>query len=474
MLLPVSRRGSAGLEAVDLAAMAGLILDDWQAWCLDHAMAEQPDKRWSAFEVAIVVSRQAGKGSILEARQIAGLFLLGERLQVHTAHEFKTCFEHFLRVVHLVESTPELDRKVMRIRRGAGEQAIELKNGCRLRFLARSGGSGRGMSGDAVYLDEAFALTAPMMGALLPTLSARPNPQVWYTSSAPMSTSTVLHGVRDRGHEGKPGRLFFAEWACDRGADVEDRDNWYRANPGLGIRITEEFVAAELDAMRAMPDEFARERLGIPDPLPSTAGPPAKLDAAAWARTWITPDRRPPVVAGECTIAYAYHDGYTSVVVGVGSLGRSHVECVEHRHGTGWLPAYLADKVAQHRPTAIGFDAGDGHAAALAAEIREVFEAQGLDPELVVPLPSGRYKAACAALADAVDRGTVTRSNVGPADPLGVAGEVAAERIVGDAWLWDRKSAKATVSPLIAASIARALLGEQATESDAEPFVMFS
>src|SRR6185295_13483110 len=91
MNLPVDRRGSAGPEAVDLAELAGLRLDDWQQWILREALSEQANGDWSAFEVAILVSRQNGKGSILEARQLAGLYLLHEGLQVHTAHEFKTC-----------------------------------------------------------------------------------------------------------------------------------------------------------------------------------------------------------------------------------------------------------------------------------------------------------------------------------------------------------------------------------------------
>lgn len=197
--LPAGRIRSAGPDIVELAATAGLVLDEWQAWFLDEAMAETVDRRWAAFEVACVVPRQNGKGSIEEARQLGGLFYLREPLQVYTAHEFKTAYEHFLRITALIEGCPDMDRKVQRVRRGAGEQAIELRTGERLRFLARTGGSGRGLTGDVVYLDEAFALTAAMMGALLPTMSAVPNPQLWYMSSAPWTTSEVLHGVRRRG-----------------------------------------------------------------------------------------------------------------------------------------------------------------------------------------------------------------------------------------------------------------------------------
>lgn len=80
---------SAGHEAVDLAASAGLILDPWQAFVLEHALGERGDGQWAAFEVGLVVPRQNGKGSVLEARELAGLFLFGEELILHSAHEFQ-------------------------------------------------------------------------------------------------------------------------------------------------------------------------------------------------------------------------------------------------------------------------------------------------------------------------------------------------------------------------------------------------
>lgn len=97
---------SAGREAVDLAKLAGLVLDDWQALVLEHSLTERTDGRWAAFEVGLNVPRQNGKGSVLEARELAGLFLLGERLIIHSAHQFDTSLEAFRRLLFLIEDTP--------------------------------------------------------------------------------------------------------------------------------------------------------------------------------------------------------------------------------------------------------------------------------------------------------------------------------------------------------------------------------
>ena len=90
LVVPPSAVSSAGAEAVELAALAGLFLDPWQELVLQSALSERADGKWAALEVGLVVPRQNGKGSILEARELAGMFLLGEELILHSAHVFKT------------------------------------------------------------------------------------------------------------------------------------------------------------------------------------------------------------------------------------------------------------------------------------------------------------------------------------------------------------------------------------------------
>src|SRR5262249_19645500 len=130
---------SEGERVAELSARAGLVLDDWQAWVLDQGLGRREDQMWAAFEVALIVSRQNGKGSVLEALELAALFLddFGANLILHSAHEFKTAAEAFLRIRALVADNPVFERRVERIRTAAGAESIELKNGKRLRFIAR-------------------------------------------------------------------------------------------------------------------------------------------------------------------------------------------------------------------------------------------------------------------------------------------------------------------------------------------------
>src|SRR5690606_12645260 len=162
---------------------------------ITHSLGERPDGKYAAFEVCALVPRQNGKGAILEARELAGLFLLDEKLILHSAHEFKTAQEAFRRVLYHVEHNAILQKRVRRVRTSHGEEGIELKSGGRRRFVARSPGPGRGFRGVGVVLAEADNLARGATGALLPTLSAGPTPQSRSSSSAGMESSEQLRAV---------------------------------------------------------------------------------------------------------------------------------------------------------------------------------------------------------------------------------------------------------------------------------------
>ncbi|WP_219825742.1 hypothetical protein [Nonomuraea typhae] len=433
------RFSSAGQEAVELAASAGLHLDPWQARALDLALGERADGTWAAFEVGLIVGRQNGKGSVLEARELAGLFLFGERLLLHSAHEFKTSGEAFLRVKALIDNTDDLRRRVARMRTSHGEEGIELIGGQRLRFVARSTGSGRGFSGDTVILDEAYALTAPMMAALLPTLSAKPNPQVWYASSAPLRTSEVLKKIVARGREGSP-RMAYLEWSAPQSAALDDREAWAQANPALGIRISSEFVEAERVALEE--EEFARERLGIGADDQSGM----VIDLGAWAALADPASQMADPVAF-CMDMTPERSVGSIAAAGRRADGRLHVEVVEHRPGTAWMVARLQELRERWKPCAVVIDPA-GPAGSLIAEV----EASGVE----VVKPSAREHAqACGQLYDAVmpSQGEPTLRHLGQL-PLNTALAGARKRDLGDAWAWARKGVSVDISPLVAVTLA--------------------
>jgi len=428
---------SAGVEAIEFCESFGLNLDPWQQHVLTHSLGERKDGVWSAFEVGLLVPRQNGKGSLLEARELAGLFLFGERLILHSSHEFKTAAEGFLRVKAHIDNSDMLRKRVKSIRTSHGEEGIELTSGHRLRFVARSTGSGRGFSGDLVILDEAYNLGAKAMSALLPTLSARPNPQIWYTSSAGMESSDQLRNVRDRGTAGTSQRLAYFEWSAPPEVDPDDRVAWAQANPALGIRIAEEFVESERDAMD--PVSFARERLGV--------WFDANADAVIGRKAWADLADPGSQVRDPVVFAVDANPERTKAAIAVAGTrvdGLGHVEVVESREGTGWAVARLVTLSKKWKPRAVLLDP----ASAAGAWIADLQEA-GIEPELV----TGREVAqACGAFYEAAVEKQSFRHLDQPSLSAALAG--AKTRPLADAWAWNRRNSGVDISPLVAATLA--------------------
>lgn len=440
---------------MELAASAGLILEPHQELVLEGALAERPDGQWAAFEVGVVEPRQNGKGGIITARELAGLYLFGEELQTHTAHRFDTCLEGFRRIRELIDATPDLSRRVRKITEAHGQESIELFNPTqRLLFKARAKGSGRGFSGDVVYLDEAFWLMD--LGAMLPTMSARPNPQLWYLSSAPLPRieSDILRRLCTRGRRGAlrqaaSRRLAYFEWCAEleetRGREqweaavaavLDDRMAWADANPGLGYRITEEFIQSERDAMTA--EEFARERLGL---YPEIEDVQAVVDPDDWAAC-----SRPSSRALD-PVAFAFEvsaDRRSAVIAaaGVSDEGGTHVEIVEDRRRTGWVVERLLELRETHKPAAIVCNPA-GPAGGLIPDCERA--------ELEITKVTGRdYAHACEAAYDEIVERRWRHLDQ-PALNAAVAG--AAKQEVGDAWVFDRDGG-VDVSPLLAVVMA--------------------
>lgn len=450
---------SPGKEAIDLAAMCGLHLYPWQQLVLTESLGENTvngSRRWASFEVGLVVPRQQGKGSILEARELFALFLEPrEKLILHSSHEFKTSVEAFLRIKTLIDGSDWLTRKVKHIRTSHGDEGIELIDGSRLRFVARSSGSGRGFSADLLILDEAYNLGADQMAALLPTLSARPNPQVWYTSSAGMASSEQLRSVRIRGRKGDSDRLTYFEWSCPEGADMDDPEMWAQANPSMGYRVEQDFIAAE---RKALPDEvFARERLGIW----SEDNERAVIEPKMWAAL-ADPDSRPG-----SKIAFAVDAKPDRSVAAIASAGRRedgrlHTKIVDHRPGMGWIVERLASLKERYRPIAVALDPS-GPAGSLIADLADI----GIEPILINAREMGQ---ACGAFHNDVMNDQLRHTDQ---DSLNNAVMAATTRNLGDAWAWDRRRGRGDICPLVAATLATHGFRLHGSQEAVRPWVMF-
>ncbi|MEU5549215.1 hypothetical protein ABZ738_05550 [Micromonospora sp. NPDC047793] len=442
----------------DLCEVAGLMLDPWQRYVLDHALGEHRDGKWAAREVAVWVPRQNGKGAIIEARVLAGLFYLGEKKILWSAHEYKTAQEGFLRIRELIQAAPEFNRLVKRYWEGSGEQGIELTTGQRLKFIARSRGSGRGFSGDCIILDEAQELNLLQMKALFSTMSARSmhgNPQIWYLGTPPEDPAAWVYGIRQDGEAGKD-RLAYFDWGLgevdptvgvkQQLAAYADRELWYQANPGLGIRISEEFCEDELSRLR---EGFAPERLGMW--LPYAGG-----EADGWQvigeTLWSDAEDSTSELEGRPAFGVYVPPDRSYAAIGIAGArvgGGRHIEVagdgevLDYRPGVAWVIPRLKE-LERNGPSVVVID---DKALAEEAEAAELV----VHRANVVDVVTG-----CQLLYDGIageDPAGRDITHIAQAE-LTTAVRGAVRRDVGGSWAWARRDLAVDVTPLAAVSLA--------------------
>ena len=372
--------GGRGDEAMEFLALVGIDLDPWQEHILRASLntrggGDSP-ARWAATEIGLIVPRQCGKTVIAELRELVGLFVLGEQLQIHSAQLFSTAKESFLRQVARIRKVPDLHSMVHKFRTGNDNVSIELKNGSRLMYQARGNDPSRGFSADLVVYDEAYGLTAEVIAASMMTLSARPNPQLWYCSSTGMEDSEFLYRVRERGLSCAP-RLAFFEFSASPGCDPQDRDEWYKAIPALGIRIEEEFIESEGRALD-WGKQFRRERLGLwADNSLRDVLPLDWWEACGEPESVINDD---DFVVG--VDVSPFRDRASVAVCGLTADGRRQVEVIETGRGTDWICDYVEKLTMSSRPPSKIAIQGGGSPGSFIAPLQQ------LGVELVVLGPS--------------------------------------------------------------------------------------
>jgi hypothetical protein len=457
---------TAGPAVCDLMDAIGLPMDRWQSFVLQHGLGIGVDGLWTAPTVGTWVSRQNGKGNIILAREIGGLYIFGERLISHSAHLFQTAEEGFMRLKDAIEGSSMLSRRIKSVKEGNSGKGVVTMDGARLRVMARGPNTGRGMTIDCLIPDEAQELDAVQVKSLGPTQSAVPNPQAWYFGTPPSSPEAWAYQLRKAGHAGSPGMAFF-DWGASLDLNdphlaikVANRDLWYAANPGLGIRITERFLEAELALLG--PVDFAIEHLGVW--LPKDEGV-KKEDIGLEYETWESCLDELSKIAEYGELSFAVDVGpareYASIVVyGERDDAAGHVELIKYELGTGWVVDKLVDLRERFDPIAIGID-GKGPVSSLIPKLAKV----GIKPPASPDRPR-RGDLFILGVNDATSAagGFVDSCRIGEIfhigqEQLNLAVKNAKPRPLGDAWAWGRRHSTGDISPLVAASAAHYVHG---------------
>lgn len=476
--LPEIQVGTLGQECIDLAQTCGLYLDPWQQWLVYHTLSYRPETirvrdgsiqhKWAAVEVGLMVSRQNGKGSYLEAIELAWLFLLGDEQIIHSAHDFKTSMKHMKRMEDLISNNTEFSKKMRAIRRSNGSEGFTLKSGQELAFITRTKGGSRGWSAEKIVLDEAMYATPQQMGAIMFTQSAMPNPQRILTGSAGDKESISFGSMRRRAldTESPDPKLFWAEWSiephnddctgeCTEHDETNSVESYAKSNPAYNIRVTHETIEDERRTLIDSPEIFLQERLGVGD---------WPTEFSQWTivpkKSWFDLKEPASFLDDGSPFAIGVHTSQDLkwsciTVCGKGPQGKTHIEITgrgtqyDYRAGTSWVTAQIIDLTNKWGPAVVVIDKR-GQAGMFIDEL-ELFKVPVISPNAT------EYAQACGDLfLDVVPPKGGTPNLVHLGQPaLTTAVAAADKRDLGNTWVWTARLPSADITPLQSATLAR-------------------
>lgn len=439
-----------GLDACALAEACGLSPDEWQRLVVRSWLGRDEEDRWAAISCGLSVPRQNGKNAIIEIVELYCLAVLGEKI-LHTAHRVDTARKSFLRLVQYFEgprANPDLADMVVTIRRTNGQESITLSNGGSIEFSSRVNGGARGSTYDRVIFDEAQELTDDQMEAIMSTMAASPsgNRQLVFTGTppSPVSPGTVFRNKRETALEGNDRRCSWHEWSVADVGDISDKARWYETNPGLGIRLDEDFTEAEMNTLSK--EGFARERLGWWSE--DEGGNPA-LSKTKWLECATS---EPPEPSDRDKIAYGVKfapdgRGYSVSAAVKSPCGTVLIECVETgelTRGVGPIADWL---IARKSTCALCVIDGKSNTATLERKLID-----GGFPKRGYRICSAADVCAAAAmLKDAVDEGALVHTGQ---PGLTDSATAAQKRDIGKDGAWGFGDGKCPCGPVESASLA--------------------
>lgn len=434
-----------------LAAM-GVHYDPWQEGAATVALGCRADGKFAATVGGVVwsIPRQVGKtytvGNLLIALAIE---IPGIRI-VWTSHHGRTTTNTFRSMQGMVK------RKQIRpfmpagggVRTANGEQEIRFANGSLILFGAREHGFGRGMDAvDILVFDEAQILDIKALEDMVPATNQARNPHgglVFFIGTPPRPTDNgeAFRAKRRRALSGESNDIFYVEMGADPDADLDDRDQWAKANPSYPLRTPLESM---LRMRENIPDDasWGREAMGKWDEVAEVQRviPSDIWNALAAGSEAPAQDAPPSALAVDMS-----HDRVISIDGCWLTEHSCHVEilALDAAPNSSTAVEWLVERAGRKIPVVI-----DSYSPA--ASMIPTLKARGVR---VVVTNANDMSKACGGFFDDALAGRLTHADQ---KQLNDALAGASRRKIGDAggWGWDRRDPTVNISPLVSATLAR-------------------
>lgn len=162
-------------DITGLAAMAGITLTPEQEALLISGLRTGSDGKRAQFQVAVPEDQDG----VILIREMAGLFLLGERI-LHVSAGNGRSAAQARKMTETVIGRPDLARRISYVSRVNGGELISTWDG-EIRFLTQ--GRGKGCVADLIVLGSGTDRGSRAFAALVPCVMSRPDPQIWMAGS---------------------------------------------------------------------------------------------------------------------------------------------------------------------------------------------------------------------------------------------------------------------------------------------------
>lgn len=345
----------------------------------------------------------------------------------------------------------ETETRGFRILKGAANTRIEFDNGSSFLVLKPDAEAYRGEAADDAWLDEAQEIDPlegeDILAAILPLMDTKPGASLILSGTAGEARAGIFHNYLERGRKGEDKDVGIIDYAAPEGTPWEVVENERAAmkllskvHPGIGTLTTMDKMAKNYRAMGK--PQWAREYLSMWPESFGTAAIPSDLWEAA---------RLVKKIARPARVAFAFDiapGGTNACIVAAwrNSRGVAHIEIVEHRQGTSWLPTRAAELSKTYRGSTIAFD--------------DISEGKATATEMQVLRPKPRLRqlmyreiaAGCVQVMRDLDRGKLKHFDQAGMNEAAVAVSKREVRSEQGVWLWGITAAGGDITPIVAAT----------------------
>lgn len=245
----------------------GVHYDNWQRGLLTALFGKRENGEFACGVSGAIISipRQVGKTFTIGTAILMYCALTPKIQTIWTAHHSRTADETFLDMKNIVRQQG-FSSLLKKVREGNGKQEIEFSNGSRIMFGARESGFGLGLKKiSCVIFDECQRLSENALATMIPTTNTAKNPLIMFmgTPPRPSDDGEAFESMRYNAIKGLDKNCLYVEFSADRNADLDDRDQWRKANPSFPSRTSESSILRMRNKLSD--DSFRREALGIWD-----------------------------------------------------------------------------------------------------------------------------------------------------------------------------------------------------------------